>query len=159
MKPVVWATHELPLPLVLEIETIADYACIQSLFKGKRSQTMQKVLKSGAGWRIGWNPDREYPGLVGSDDWALELTALELADFCRLLEKLVENMRSMQAELMDAESIACESESELVWLQVAGIPDKYSLRLILNTGRSCEGNWASEALPDLVAAVGNLNFF
>jgi Domain of unknown function (DUF1818) len=68
-------------------------------------------------------------------------------------------MRSIQAELMDQENIACEAESELIWLQVAGIPSKYSLRLILNTGRSCEGNWAAETVPDLVAAVASLQFF
>jgi hypothetical protein len=120
---------------------------------------MQKVLKSGAGWRIGWNPDGKYPGLVGSDDWALELTAAELADFCRLLGQLVDNMRSIQAELMDEESIACEAESELVWMQISGFPNKYSLRLIVNTGRSCEGNWMSEVVPELVAAVDSLKFF
>jgi hypothetical protein len=73
---------------------------------------MGKVLKAGAGWRIGWNPDSEYQGLVGSEDWAFELTAAELADFCRLLGQLADNMRSIQAELMDEESIACEAESD-----------------------------------------------
>ena len=43
-------------------------------------------------------------------------------------------MRSIQAELMDEENIACEAESELIWMQVAGLPSEYSLRLILNTG-------------------------
>jgi hypothetical protein len=120
---------------------------------------MQKVLKSGAGWRIGWNPEGKYPGLLGSDDWALELTAVELADFCRLLGQLVDNMRSIQSELMDEESIVCEAESELVWMQVSGFPRKYSLRLILNTGRSCEGNWTAEAVPGLVGAVDSLSIF
>ncbi|WP_373542681.1 DUF1818 family protein [Chamaesiphon sp.] len=120
---------------------------------------MQKVLKSGAGWRIGWRPESAYQGLVGGDDWAFELTADELADFCRLLAQLVANMRSMQAELMDEENIACEAESQLVWMQVAGIPNEYTLRLILNTGRSCEGNWAAAAVPELVTAVDSLKFF
>ena len=120
---------------------------------------MQKVFKSGAGWRIGWNPTGKYQGLVGGDDWAFELTAEELADFCRLLGQLVANVRSISAELMDEESIACEAESGLVWMQLAGISGKYSLRLILNTGRSCEGNWTTEALPDLVVAVDTLKFF
>jgi hypothetical protein len=135
---VVVAIHELPLPFL-------NY--------------MQKVLKSGAGWRIGWNPENEYPGLVGSDDWAVELTAAELADFCRLLEQIVRNMRSMAAELMDEESIACEVESDLIWMQAAGLAHRYSLRLILNTGRRCEGNWTTEAVPELVAAVDRLKFF
>jgi hypothetical protein len=120
---------------------------------------MGKVLKSGEGWRIGWNPASEYQGLVGSDDWAFELTAPELADFCRLLGQLADNMRSMQAELMDEESIACEAQSDLVWMQVEGIPRKYSLRLILNTGRSCEGNWSADAVLELVVAAASLQFF
>ena len=120
---------------------------------------MQKVFKSGAGWRIGWNPTGKYQGLVGGDDWAFELTAEELADFCRLLGQLVANVRSISAELMDEESIACEAESSLVWMQLAGISGKYSLRLILNTGRSCEGNWAADAVAELVTAVDSLKFF
>lgn len=120
---------------------------------------MQKVLKSGAGWRIGWNPTNPHPGLVGSEDWACELTAAELADFCRLLGQLVDSMRSIQAELMDEEKIACEAESDLIWMQVAGTASEYSLRLIVHTGRSCEGNWAAEAVPPLVAATESLKVF
>jgi hypothetical protein len=120
---------------------------------------MQKVLKSGEGWRLGWNPTNVYPGLVGSNDWALELTATELEDFCRLLGQLVDNMRSIQADLMDEEKIACEAESESIWMQVAGTPAEYNLRLILKTGRSCEGNWQAEFVTDLVVAVQNFQFF
>lgn len=120
---------------------------------------MQKVLKSGTGWRIGWNPVSEYQGLVGSDDWAFELTAQELEDFCRLLGQLVANMRSIQAELMDEENIACEAESELVWMQIEGLPTQYSLRLILNTGRSCEGNWTADVVPELIVAAQIIKFF
>ncbi len=120
---------------------------------------MQKVLKSGAGWRIGWNPAVKYQGLVGGDDWAFELSAEELADFCRLLGQLVANVRSIASELMDEESIACEVESELVWMQVAGVPARYSLRLILTSGRSCEGNWAADAVVELITAVDSLKFF
>ena len=101
---------------------------------------MQKVLKSGIGWRLGWNPTNEYPGLVGAEDWAIELTSGELADFCRLLGQLVDNMQLIQAELMDQENIACEAESDLLWMQVQGFPHHYNLRLIVNTGRNCEGN-------------------
>ncbi len=120
---------------------------------------MEKVLKSGAGWRIGWNPAGAYQGLVGGDDWAFELTAEELADFCRLLGQLVANIRSIAVELMDEESIACEAESDLVWMQLAGISGEYGLRLILNSGRSCEGNWHADAVAELITAVDILKFF
>lgn len=120
---------------------------------------MEKVLKAGAGWRIGWNPAGKYQGLVGGDDWAFELTAEELADFCRLLGQLVANVRSIEAELMDEEGIACEAESDLVWMQLAGICGEYSLRLIVNTERSCEGNWTTDAVAELITAVDSLKFF
>ena len=97
--------------------------------------------------------------MVGADDWAIELNAEELADFCRLLLQLVENMRLIQSELMDEENIDCEAESDLLWMQVSGLPSKYNLRLILSTGRGCEGNWGAEALPELIGAVQSLEVF
>jgi hypothetical protein len=124
-----------------------------------KSKLMQKVLKSGAGWRLGWNPTNKYPGLVGAEDWAIELTADELEDFCRLLGQLVDQMQLIQAELMDEESIACEAESDLIWMQVQGFSHSYSLRLIVNTGRSCEGNWHPDPVPDLIAATRTLKIF
>lgn len=121
---------------------------------------MDKVLKEGTGWRIGWNPSADlYQGLVGSEDWAIELTAAELQDFCRLLTQLAQTMAQMTQELMAEEKIACEAESDLLWLEVEGYPHAYSLRLILNQGRRCEGNWSTNAVPELVQAVASLKFF
>jgi hypothetical protein len=121
---------------------------------------MEKVVRSGRGWRVGWNPHAiAYQGLVGSDDWAFELTATELEDFCRLLNQLADNMRLLQTELMDEERLACEAESGSLWMQVEGFPSSYSLRLILNNGRGCEGNWTAEIVPDLIAATQSLKFF
>lgn len=121
---------------------------------------MERVVKSGAGWRIGWNPNAaEFKGLLGTDDWAIELTEAELNDFCRLSGQLVETMSHLKSELMDEETIACEAESNLLWLEVAGYPHAYSLRLILNTGRCVEGNWAIDAVPGLVQAAQMLNVF
>ncbi|MFN6180187.1 MAG: DUF1818 family protein, partial [Dolichospermum sp.] len=40
---------------------------------------MERVIKSGTGWRLGWNPDAlTFKGLVGTEDWAIELTEAEL---------------------------------------------------------------------------------
>jgi hypothetical protein len=121
---------------------------------------MERLLKSGSGWRIGWNPEtREYQGLVGSDNWAIELTKAEFDDFCRLLEHLADTMSQMKAELMDEERIACEAESDLLWMEVEGYPHSYSLRLILNRGRRCEGNWTEEVVGDLLQAARTLTVF
>ncbi|MBD2299242.1 DUF1818 family protein [Nostoc sp. FACHB-87] len=121
---------------------------------------MERLMKSGVGWRIGWNPNApEFKGLVGTDDWAIELTEAELNEFCRLLAQLAETMKQLAAELMDEEKIACEAESDLLWMEVEGYPHEYNLRFILNTGRCAEGKWNASAIPGLLQAAGMLQVF
>ncbi|HYW17807.1 MAG TPA: DUF1818 family protein [Nodularia sp. (in: cyanobacteria)] len=121
---------------------------------------MEQLIKSGIGWRIGWNPNAPaFKGLVGTEDWAIELTEAELNDFCRLLAQLADTMKQFAAELMEEEKIACEAESDLLWLEVEGYPHAYSLRLILNTGRGVEAKWDSAAVPELLQASGMLKVF
>jgi len=121
---------------------------------------MERVVKSGSGWRIGWNPDvDEFKGLVGTDDWAIELTEAEFNDFCRLLAQLAHTIKQLATELMEEEKIACEAESDLLWMEVEGYPHAYSLRFILNTGRCVEGQWDASAVPDLLQAAAMLKVF
>ncbi len=121
---------------------------------------MTRQIKSGPGWRLGWDPEAaEFCGLVGTENWAIELTEAELEDFCRLANQLAETMASMAAELMDQEKISCEAESSLLWLEVEGYPQAYSLRLILLTGRRAEAEWPPAAVPDLVRATQMLKVF
>lgn len=118
---------------------------------------MARIIKSGSGWRLGWDPEAtEFVGLVGTDDWAIELTQIELDDFCRLALQLAETMRLMQAELMDEESLTLEAESEVVWLEAEGLPTAYALRLLLQSGRQVEGAWAAEVVPGLLGAIRSL---
>ena len=119
-----------------------------------------RIVKSGAGWRIGFDPEaKEFKGLVGAEDWAIELTQAELQDFCRLSMQLSNTMSQMEQELMDEEAIACEAESNFIWMEVEGYPHAYTLRLMLNTGRCAEISWASDAVPGLVAAAQTLTVF
>jgi hypothetical protein len=118
-----------------------------------------RQLKSGAGWRLGWDTEATFQGLVGTDDWAVELTEAELKDFCQLALQLSETMQQMQAELMDQERISCEAETALVWLEVEGLPAAYQLRFILLTGRRAEGEWPAAAVPGLLAAAQTLTVF
>jgi hypothetical protein len=46
MKPVVGAIHELPLPQVLEIETIADHTCIQQRLKDQKFDPNHKPIEN-----------------------------------------------------------------------------------------------------------------
>ena len=120
----------------------------------------QRFIKQGPGWRIGWNEESvTYKGLVGSDDWAIELTETEFRDFCRLVLQLGETMELMQAELMDEETITCEVQSDLIWLEVVGFPSAYSLRLLVEQGRRCEGNWQESAVKAMTAAIQVFNGF
>lgn len=121
---------------------------------------MARIVKSGLGWRLGWDADADmFKGLVGTDDWALELTEAELHNFYRLLNQLVETMAQMSSELMDEETIACEAESNRLRLLAKGDSHAYSLHLILLTRRLGEGRWAAAAVPALGQAARSLNVF
>ncbi|MEQ8956605.1 MAG: DUF1818 family protein, partial [Coleofasciculus sp. C2-GNP5-27] len=79
--------------------------------------TTERIVKSGSGWRLGWNPQATYyQGLVGTDEWAIELTQAELDDFCRLLAQLAQAIEDIADELVDEEKITCEAESDLLWM-------------------------------------------
>ena len=120
---------------------------------------MERQLKTGDGWRVGWHPHgKQYTGLVGTNDWAVELTKAELADFYRLLNQLVATMSQMSAELMEQEKISCEAETSLLWMEVEGYPHSYSLRLILHCDRRCEGNWTAGIAPQLADAFNSLGY-
>ncbi|MBE9078434.1 DUF1818 family protein [Romeria aff. gracilis LEGE 07310] len=121
---------------------------------------MVKNLQSGSGWRLGCDrAASEFQGLVGGDDWAIELTAAEFADFCRLATQLAATMAAMSAALSDQERLTCEQETSRIWLEAEGYADRYSLRFILLTGRRGEGGWAVAATKQLLQALANSNFF
>ena len=121
---------------------------------------MERIVKSGVGWRLGWNPEApEFQGLVGGDNWSIELSAGELDDFCRLLHQLSKTISQMADKLMDEERIVCEAESDLLWMQVEGFPESYTVQFILNQGRRGEGKWPVDAVPSLVEAAEMLKIF
>jgi hypothetical protein len=113
-----------------------------------------RTIYSGSGWRLGCDPEAtDYPGLVGSDDWAIELTAVELQEFCQLFARLVDAVIAITPELMDEENIDCELETDKLWMQVSGTPQAFCLRAILQTGRRCELNWSASATSELFQAT------
>jgi hypothetical protein len=121
---------------------------------------MARQLKQGAGWRLGWDSDAiAFQGLVGGDEWAIELTTAELEDFCRLMAQLATTLCQMSQELMGEERITCEVESELIWLEAEGYPNHYELRLIVLTGRRGEGFWNAPAVSELLQAAQILKVF
>jgi Domain of unknown function (DUF1818) len=113
-----------------------------------------RVLRSGPGWRVGWDSTApHYQALLGTDYWSIELTAAEWADFRQLAAQLAATMLAMERELMDEETITCAAETARLWIEVEGFPQTYSLRFILQSGRQAEGAWDSAAVPELLAAL------
>lgn len=120
---------------------------------------MSRYLRSGEGWRLGWNPSAEqFCGLVAGASWAIELTAAEFKDFCRLAQQLGGTMTAMAEALMAEEQLTCEQETETIWLEVEGFPAAYSLRFILLGGRRGEGEWPPVIVPQLLAAIAQIPF-
>ncbi len=121
---------------------------------------MKRVVKSGKGWRVGYNPGAvEFTALLGTDDWAVEMTTIEYDDFCRLLEELLAAMNAIASELMDEEKVTLEVESDIVWLEISGYPQEYSLRFILNSGRGVEGYFPASVTRELLSAITTLQVF
>jgi hypothetical protein len=121
---------------------------------------MKRFVKEGAGWRLGWDASAiEFKALVGGETWAIELSEAEFNDFCRLVGELTAAIRSTAEVLMDEETIACEVESDLLWLEAQGYPSSYTLHLILLTGRRGEGQWTAAAVPEMIQALQSLQVF
>lgn len=117
-------------------------------------------IKEGIGWRLGWNPDATvFKGLVGGDRWAVEMTQPEFEDFCRLSLQLAETLKTLSAELMEEERIACEQETDHIWVEVEGFPHLYELRFILLQGRGAEGGWPDTVVSDLIQAIPAIALF
>jgi|GEM_PF-84440 len=124
------------------------------------TQPSKRQLKTGEGWRIGWDASAPiYKGLIGTDDWAIELTEAELDDFCRLALELAGTMQQIVTELMDEEQISCEVESDRLWLEADGFPHAYELRVMVLGDRRCEGAWVASAVPSLLQAIQTLRVF
>jgi Domain of unknown function (DUF1818) len=121
---------------------------------------MARQLRSGSGWRVGWDPEAvSFQALLGADDWAVELTQTEFDEFCRFAQQLTETLEQMRSELMDEEAIACEASSELLWMEVRGLPDAYGLSFILLTGRRAEGSWSVAATKEVLQAIQMVQVF
>ncbi|NJL46240.1 MAG: DUF1818 family protein [Leptolyngbyaceae cyanobacterium SM2_5_2] len=121
----------------------------------------QRFVKEGTGWRLGWDESSSspYQGLLAGSSWAIELTAEEFRDFCRLTQQLTQTMATMASELMDEERITCEAESNLMWLEADGFPEAFALRFIVQSGRGCEGGWPASASREVLQAITQLSVF
>ena len=114
-------------------------------------------LVEGDGFRVGWDfRGGEFVGLVGTGEWAVELTEEEWADFRRLLNQLVETLAAMTIELMEEEALSVELETDRIWMAVEGFAQSYGLRFMTQGGRRVEGEWSAKTVPGLLAAIAQM---
>jgi hypothetical protein len=97
--------------------------------------------------------------MLAGSTWAIELTEAEFQTFCRLVVEIGQTMGAIAAELMSEERLACEAETDCLWLEAEGFPEAYSLRFILATGRRCEGEWDVAATQQLTQVARHLTVF
>ncbi|HEY9763919.1 MAG TPA: DUF1818 family protein [Trichocoleus sp.] len=123
-------------------------------------ESMGRYIKEGIGWRLGWDAEAPlHKALIAGKDWSIELTENEFQDFCALAQQLAQTMVQIASELMEEERIACEAETERIWLEAEGFPQQYSLHILVLTGRRCEGEWPAEVVAELLQAIPALTLF
>ncbi len=103
---------------------------------------------------MGHSPDAEiFVGLVGAENWAIELNIQEFKDFCRITRQLVETMATMKAELSEGETLTCSAQTADISLEASGLGDNFTIHLQLLNDRRAEGIWTSKAISELLNAV------
>ena len=116
-----------------------------------------RKLIEGEGFRVGWDVGGgDFGGLVGTGQWAVELTVEEWEDFRRLATQLAETMVAMAIELMEEEALLMELETDRIWMAVEGVAQCYGLRFMTQGGRGVEGEWSAETVPGLLAAIAQM---
>jgi hypothetical protein len=89
----------------------------------------------------------------------VELSLLELQDFCRLSLDLGKTMTALEAELVDQEKVECDLSSQLIYLRAEGYPHAWTLYLQLLLDRRAEGMWQETAVPHLLTAISQLQLY
>ena len=119
---------------------------------------MTKYLLSGEGWRLGYSPDAEiFVGLVGAENWAIELNQQEFQNFCRISIQLTETMAAMQSELSEEETLTCSAQTDDIYMEASGLGDHFTIHLQLLNGRRGEGIWSNQAISELLEAVKQMS--
>ncbi len=113
------------------------------------------LQEEGSGWRVAWDPSRkDFPILIGGQDWAFELTELEWKCFVQLVLDLLEEHNQIKSQLMEEESISIELERDFCWGCLEGDKSKWSLHVLFQSKKTCfrdiEVSWPSSNAKDFV---------
>lgn len=126
-------------------------------------------LREGALWRLVIDPTRApFSVLLGGGDpergaWAAEFTGAEARALAEAVQRLAEQHRALQSQLLAEEAIeleietACEGGS--LWLALEGDRQRWRLRFVLSPAsgqRAVEGGWGEEASAAVAATLATL---
>ncbi|MEI8251088.1 MAG: DUF1818 family protein [Synechococcus sp. ELA057] len=125
----------------------------------------------GPGWRLQTDPARpHFPALIGSDTWAVELSAPELGAIRRAILSLRQQWLELRSSLMPEEQVDLEVDLMLeagpddrhpgnLHVALSGDGGQWALRFVLTPAPGCravEGGWSAPASSLLAAALERL---
>jgi hypothetical protein len=115
------------------------------------------MRREGVGWRLEIDRDRiAFQVLIGSDNWALELSLAEFEQLRGLCARLICEYEKCLEQLMPEEKLQLELEQDCWWLELNGDSNNWSLRFVLTPTvgqRGAEGGWDDTAAPAFCRAL------
>ncbi len=116
------------------------------------------IQQEGPGWRLAYDLSRKgFPFLIGGEQWAVELTEVEVKELYSLLVELEHQLKLIRVQLMSEESIRLELQHHEWWGCLDGTRDRWSLQVILQgigeQRRGLECAWPAPAAQAFLAAL------
>jgi len=123
-------------------------------------------IHSGEGWRLRVDPNRHpFAVLIGSRNWAAELTLAEARQLHRGVRTLMDQWRVMVPQLMPEEELIIEHAGEGLWLELSVCRQGCALRFVLEpqghqagTLWGLEGGWDPAATEALIEALETIHW-
>ncbi len=116
------------------------------------------IQREGKGWRLELNTaKRNFPVLIGGENWAVELSKNEWDNLGLVIPKLIDQFEAVKNSLMREEKIFIEIDRSPWWACIEGTRDDWQLKLILS-GDGCEGRavelcWHEKASEAIVSVM------
>ena len=99
----------------------------------------------GENWRLAWDPQKEkYSCLISVNYWSIELEKKEFYSLYKVLNNLYDVLTKTSDKLMNEEMINLELEKSPWYIELEGIKNEWSLRIIFESTeqtRSFEMYW------------------
>ncbi len=118
------------------------------------------INQEGPGWRLVLDSSRKnFPVLIGGDNWAIELTEYEWNALLPLVCELLDQRQKLKDQLMAEESLCCELERSPWWACMDGEGSSCDLKLILQDygdekkSRGAEVYWPIPAAAAITSAM------